>query len=249
MSTADQHRRMREQLGAYVLGALPPEEAVGVRAHLDGCSACRAELAEIAPLADDLRAVDPEALSTLPVPPAELGERIRSRVGAERALVGARTRQQQRQVRARRSLAVAAALVLVAGAVGVGAAVGRSTAPAGVAAPPPAAPSPAAPPAAPAPQGEQVAVRAVGDVRADPATVIAHTWGVEARFEGAGFDDGEVYRAAFRSTDGRLLPAGEFLGTGDRRLKCNMQSALLRDDATGFVVVDSAGRTVLAADL
>lgn len=38
---------------------------------------------------------------------------------------------------------------------------------------------------------------------------------MEARFEGSGVEQGRVYKAVFRSTDGRLLlPAGEFLGTG-----------------------------------
>ncbi|MFP5369831.1 MAG: anti-sigma factor, partial [Actinomycetes bacterium] len=125
---------------------------------------------------------------------------------------------------------------------GGGTLLGRSTAPTVSA-----QPSPSASAVIPM---ERVAVRSLAeDVQAEEAAIIAHTWGVEARFVGAGFEQGRVYRAAFRSTDGRLLPAGEFLGTGAEELKCNMQSALLRSDTTGFVVTDEDGRLVLEADL
>jgi hypothetical protein len=243
---APEHRQLRELLGAFVLDGLPDDARSTMRAHLDGCATCRAELAEIAPLADDLRTVDPDALSDLPAPPAELGDRIRARIAQERELAQARDRRDARRAQAqrgaRRLVAAAAAVALVAAALGAGTLLGRSTAPTVTAVP---APSPSA--VIPI---ELVAVRSmVEDVQTGEAAVIAHTWGVEARFEGSGFEQGRIYRAAFRSTDGRLLPAGEFLGTGEKALKCNMQSALLRSDTTGFVVTDDAGTTVLVADL
>ena len=73
--------------------------------------------------------------------------------------------------------------------------------------------------------------------------------GAELRFEGAGFEEGAVYRAAFRDDAGRLTPAGEFLGTGAEEMVCNLQSALLRDAATAVVVTDDSGETVLSAAL
>ena len=246
MSTPQEHRQLRELLGAYSLGGLPEQEAAGLRAHLDGCSGCRAELAEIAPLAQALRGVDPDALSELPAPPADLGQRIRQSIAEEGALAGARTRRDQRGDRARRRaqrlVGAAAAVAVLAGAAGVGTVVGRSTAPVVLAVPTPAPTSAAIP-------LEQVPVTAAAGLQVSTASVIAHTWGLEARFDGAGFTAGQVYRAAFRSTAGALLPAGEFLGTGARTLKCNMQSALLRADATGFVVMDRDGQTVLSAEL
>ena len=243
---APEHRQLRELLGAFVLGALPGDARATMRAHLDGCATCRAELAELAPLAEDLRAVDPDALSEVPAPPADLGERIRAQIAQEREWTQARARQTERRAQARRggrrAVAAAAAVVLVAAALGAGTVIGRSTAPTTAALP---APSPSA--RIPI---ELVPVRSLtADVQTDEAAIIAHTWGVEARFEGSGFEQGRVYRAAFRSTDGRLLPAGEFLGTGGATLKCNMQSALLRPDTTGFVVTDDAGQPVLVADL
>ena len=243
---APEHRQLRELLGAFVLGALPGDARATMRAHLDGCATCRAELAEIAPLVDDLRAVDPDALSEVPAPPADLGERIRTQIAQERELTQARARRTERRAQARRRgrrvVAAAAAVALLAAALGAGTAIGRATAPTTSAQP---APSPSA--RIPI---ELVPVRSLAeDVQTDQAAIIAHTWGVEARFEGTGFELGRVYRAAFRSDDGRLLPAGEFLGTGGKVLTCNMQSALLRSDTTGFVVTDDAGQAVLVADL
>ncbi|MGX5657907.1 zf-HC2 domain-containing protein, partial [Geodermatophilus nigrescens] len=69
----DEHRELREQLGAYALGHLTGAERDRVRAHLDGCADCRAELADIAPLAARLAAVDPRALDETPAPPPERG--------------------------------------------------------------------------------------------------------------------------------------------------------------------------------
>ncbi len=241
---SDEHRLLRELLGTFALGALPEDEASGLRAHLDGCAACRAELAEIAPLAADLRGVDPDALTSVATPPIDLGDRIRGQVAAERELVQARERRTQRRTSVRRStrraVAAAAVVVLGAGALGAGTVLGRSTAPELQALPAP---------SSTAPSFERVALRTAVGLQAETASLVPHTWGVEARFEGSGFAAGRVYRAAFRAQDGRMVPAGEFLGTGAKTLKCNMQSALLRDDATGFVVVDDAGVEVLTASL
>ena len=240
---AGEHRQLRELLGAYALGGLPEDASNALRAHLDGCATCRAELAEIAPLAKDLRLIHPDALALQPSPPADLGERIRAGVAAERAMVEARARREQSRRRAQKVMGAAAAVTVIAVALGLGTALGRSTAPAPEAQPRPSTSSPALP-------VEQVAVRNVDtSVSTQQAQIVAHTWGVEAKFIGTGFRDGQVYRAAFRTADGRLLPAGEFLGTGAKELKCNMQSALLRPDTTGFVVTDEAGTQVLTADL
>jgi len=74
--TQESCRRWREMLGAYLLGHLTPDERVGLEAHLDGCAECRAELAELKPVASALSAADPQHLGTPPAPPAELGDRV-----------------------------------------------------------------------------------------------------------------------------------------------------------------------------
>jgi anti-sigma factor RsiW len=51
------------QLGAYLMGGLPEDEAIGVRAHLAICAECRAEHDEMAPVPGwlDLLALDPDS--------------------------------------------------------------------------------------------------------------------------------------------------------------------------------------------
>lgn len=78
----DEHRELRESLGLYALDLLPEDVRTAVRAHLDGCRDCRAELAAIAPLATPLRTVDPARLGALPAPPEGLRESIVERVRA-----------------------------------------------------------------------------------------------------------------------------------------------------------------------
>jgi anti-sigma factor RsiW len=48
----------RQQLGAYVLGGLEPEEAAEVRAHLDRCGDCAREEADLAGLPAMLDLID-----------------------------------------------------------------------------------------------------------------------------------------------------------------------------------------------
>ena len=56
-------------------------------------------------------------------------------------------------------------------------------------------------------------------------------------------------RRALPRDDGVLTTAGAFVGTGDRRMLCSLNSAVLRPDAAGFVVLDDQGREVVSADL
>jgi hypothetical protein len=227
-----EHRRLRELLGSYALGALPPDVAPALVAHLDGCATCRAELAAIAPLADDLRGVDPDRLSDLATPPAGLGVRIRTAVAEERSLVDARA-----------CRAVAASVAVLAAGIGLGAALSRD----------PRVAPPVALPSSPSATVPIESLTLEGTSPSSPqvqtAGLIPHTWGVEVRMVGTGFAAGETFRAAFRSRDGRLLPAGEFLGTGEKTLTCNMQAALLRPDTVGFVIADASGAAVLTTEL
>jgi anti-sigma factor RsiW len=77
---------VRASLGAYVLGHLDPAEATAIRAHLDGCSACRADAAALAPVADMLALVDPERVGAPaePGPPVDLLDQVLGRIERER---------------------------------------------------------------------------------------------------------------------------------------------------------------------
>ncbi len=71
-------------LGAYVLGALEPEEARAFRGHLDTCALCRDEVERLALAADHL----PLAAAQIE-PPPELRRRIMDVVESEARLLAA----------------------------------------------------------------------------------------------------------------------------------------------------------------
>jgi hypothetical protein len=68
---------MPSDLGAYVLGALSPDERRRFEEHLDGCALCTAELAEFADIPALLDRVRPEDLQPVAVTPSpELFDRV-----------------------------------------------------------------------------------------------------------------------------------------------------------------------------
>jgi anti-sigma-K factor RskA len=89
------HEELRDELAAYALGALPPEEAAQLERHLADCESCRDRLRWLQPAVDMLGA-SVEQLS----PPSELRERLMETVRAEAepsrqqevAAAGAKTR-------------------------------------------------------------------------------------------------------------------------------------------------------------
>lgn len=72
---------------------------------------------------------------------------------------------------------------------------------------------------------------------------------MEIKLTATGFADGETYRVVVVTADGRTAPAGEFIGTGDREMHCNLNSSVLRPDATAFRVLDDRGRNVASGGL
>ena len=227
--TSENHRTVREMLGALLLGHLSASEEAAVRSHLDGCPDCRSELAEIAPVAEALSSVDPNWLSDKATPAPDLGDRIAVAVARER-------RERERERRGRRIMLAAAAVLAVLAIGGLGALVGNRTA----------TPAPLAGPTVPV---EPVAVTSsLASVDAS-AGVVAHTWGVEIKLEAVGLRSGESYTAIVKTTDGRRRPAGAYVGTGEQVMNCNLNSDVLRSEAASFRVLDKQGRTVLTADL
>lgn len=91
---------VRENLGAYVLGGLEPEEAADIRRHLEACVACRSELRELEDLKHAL-----DAAPRLSEPPPHLEKEILSRVRASSST----PESPERRKRAARRVAVFAA--------------------------------------------------------------------------------------------------------------------------------------------
>ena len=97
------------------------------------------------------------------------------------------------------------------------------------------------------PPMEQVEVASYDDDVTADAALVNHTWGVEVKLAATGFDDGRSYRVMIVGTDGERYPAGAFVGTGSREMRCNLNSAVLRPDASGFEVRDARGDVVVSS--
>lgn len=101
---------------------------------------------------------------------------------------------------------------------------------------------------APAVPMEAVAVQAGAGVDAS-ATLVAHTWGLEIKLAAAGLAAGAPYTVQVTTEQGEVVDAGAFLGTGAKTLNCNLNAAVLREDARSFAVLDRGGEQVLTAEL
>ncbi len=108
------HERRRDELAAYLLGALEPGEAAELERHLAGCNECQTELEWLRPAVQML----PESVERVEAPPelrGRLMEQVRSE--AESAPAPSRTRRWRIGGWSLRPVAGLAALVLVVAAV------------------------------------------------------------------------------------------------------------------------------------
>src|SRR3954468_24766301 len=106
----DPCRDLRGALGAAALGGGDPADDIALRAHLDGCAACRAELRELTLVARALAATPLAAVDAAPAEPSgALGSRVLERLARERGALRSR--------RVRRTLVGAGAFASVAAVV------------------------------------------------------------------------------------------------------------------------------------
>ena len=174
-------------------------------------------------MAAALEDADPELFETdEPRPPADLQERTLSLIGQARDSELAKRRRQRRQ---RSALAAVAAVLLVA--VGLLVVWPQFSAP---------------------PQEPLAFSEVAGGVDAE-GSLIPHTWGTEANLLIEGLDDGRNYRAAFTKSDGAEVPAGTFIGTEAQPVDCNLNAAVLRENATQLEVRTMEGELIFRADL
>lgn len=219
MSGTSEHHELRMALGAYVLGHLGEDERLQVEAHLRECADCRAELEELRPVAQEMALLGGPLPETGNGPPADLGARIEAGIAAA-----------ARRTNRRRFLLTAGVASVAAASLGIVLVAGLNLT----------RPDPA--PVLPL-EAVQVDSRAEG-VRAN-ADLVAHTWGVEVKLRASGFDEGARYRVSVVTADGTSYSAGEFVGTGDQPMTCNLNSAVLRDEAVAFEVQDNQGKVVV----
>ena len=181
--TSDTCREMRAALGAAALTGRDGADDIALRAHLDGCADCRAELRELTSVARALPRADPSRLEqAAPQPPPALAQRVLDGVARRR-------RQRQDRVRRRAVLGVAAAFVAAAVIVAT-----LLFLPSG-------------------PDGTKVAFpRAAGGVTAH-ATLRSNSAGTVVSFHVEGLHEGAYYWLWLTDEDGQRVGAGTFRGT------------------------------------
>jgi anti-sigma factor ChrR (cupin superfamily) len=72
-----------ERLGAHALGALAPDEARGLEAHVAGCESCRRELQSLRGVVESLAAWPADIVRPAPGLQERLARRIAAETGAE----------------------------------------------------------------------------------------------------------------------------------------------------------------------
>jgi hypothetical protein len=176
-------REWRDWLGAYVLGQLPEDERAGLDAHLEGCAECRAELAELEPVARVMPLADSERFAEPPQPPPELGERVAATIARER-------RSSVRRRRRRFGLALGGATAVAAAAAVLAIFVlgGDSS-----------------------PSSEQrVSFSSLPPGMRITATLAPRPYGTEVHMYVGGVPAGTLCRVVLRGPHGARLPAGSF---------------------------------------
>jgi hypothetical protein len=181
--TTEGCREWRERLGAYVLGQLSDDELAATRAHIEGCAACRAEAGSLAPLAELLSIADPAQLGAAPAPPAELADRIATRIAREGKV-------KQRRRRRRFAIGFSGATAAAAAAAIVLAIVLSSPSGSGTA--------------------QRVKFASLPDGVAIGATLEPRAFGTEIRMDVHGIRSGTLCRVFLRRADGTRMPAGSF---------------------------------------
>lgn len=176
-------KEWRQALGAHVLGQLSEDEQAAMRAHLDGCPACRAELAELQPVARAMPLADPGRFADPVMPPSELGGRIVSAIAGERR--SSRRRRRRRVgfafATATATAAVAfasVAILLSAGGVG--------------------------------PEQRRVSFSSLPAGMEIAATLMPRSYGTEIRMYVEGVPSGALCRVFLRTADGSSMSAGTF---------------------------------------
>jgi anti-sigma-K factor RskA len=217
--TADACREWRGLLAAAALDRSDATDEVALRAHLDGCASCRAELRELTAVAKSLPLADPSRVSAEGVqPPVQLAAQVVDRVADERRR--GRRRRRQRTL----ALAAAAAVVVALGLGGLFALQRDHTSAATTVS---------------FPRGAE----ATGH-----AELERHDEGTQVRLVASGLDDGDWYWLWLTGDSGERVSAGTFRGTG-AEVDVTLTSALPLDATRRIWVTDDDDKVVLDAHI
>jgi anti-sigma-K factor RskA len=216
--TSEACRELRATLGAVALGGADPAEELALRAHLDGCADCRAELRELTSVAAALPFADPARdAGGLARPPSTLAKHVVDRLSYERTAQRAARRARTRL----RVAAVAASAVAIAAAVIAFVLV---------------APSGSSP-------GTRIVFASQSGASA-AATLREGAAGTQVAFHVSGLHEGDYYWLWLTSADGDRIAAGTFRGTA-APANLVMTAAIPLADARRIWVTDGKDQVVL----
>lgn len=182
---------IRIELGAYALGALEPEEAHRVEAHLGGCDGCRSELEQLSFASSLLRTPAARAFAHEPEPDPDLVEKALAGIASTRIA----------QTRKARRLGVAAAGTGAGLLAAIGIAVALGTRPADSF----------------APTGRATALRAATGIDAAASIRLStRPWGTQVDLRTVrmpALPPGAYYEVWLVRKDGKRVAAGTFRPT------------------------------------
>lgn len=221
----EDHRRLRESMGAWVLGALDGPARREVEAHVASCSDCAVEVAVLSPLPGLLNRVSAEEVvdGRLTVAPG-----LRDRMATDLAAV--ETSVHRRLARWRATAVGALALATVAALIaGAGLLVDRAA-------------SEPAPDRLVAPIRAQVldAVSTRGE-----AAALAWEWGTTVELDLQALPDRATYVLWAVATDGRREQAGTWGATSGRGARVRGASSIARADLDRVEVTDADGTVLM----
>ena len=212
----------RGLLAEHALVGLDDANRIALDAHLEGCAACRASLAELRTTAGALERTDARDLVTQQAVPEHLAAQISARFQKERALA--------RRRRRILTVAGAAAAVVIIGVVGLALSRAGDDAP-------------------PAVQEDPVEVVALAATGVDASAALdSKSWGTEIVLSG-GFAPGEEFFVWLERADGSRVPAGSFTGIRADSITVTLASSLQTDQAVAVGITSGHGEDLARTEL
>ncbi len=201
-----------------VFGPLDPMEESGLKAHLEGCSECRAVAKEMKETYELLGYVDPRAVVPTASLPAELTKKVLEDL-----------RQGDLQLRRRRRTRNAAltAIGFVAATIVLVSLLAVRTSP-------------------PTTSQHTLALWGASSVSAK-AVLTGRAWGTTITLHEEGLPGGKVYTVSMRTAKGMWRVAGTYRPVSGHSVDVTMACAVPLGQITGVRVSDSSGRQVLVS--
>jgi hypothetical protein len=208
----------RGMLAVRSLGGLTEYEAVGLRAHLEGCLECSALALDVEAIVPLLEYADPTAVAGADAPPPGLTDRVLTDLRG----AGAHRRRQRRLRAGALGASALAATALVLALVVAGG--GRGPTPA------------------------QWSVVFPGSAPGSASAVLsAHSWGTSVAFHELGLAGGHAYTVSMQSRDGSWWTAGSFRSVSGRAVDFTLTCSVALRDITGIRVTSASGVVVLSS--